>query len=132
MKKIFSVVTSLTLLATLAAPTFADVVDQPVSLCPSGAICEGATTDPAKIIGNVLNFIFVLAAVLAVAFLIWGGIKWITANGDKTKVQSARDTIIGAIIGLVVAFAAYFIVNVVLTLLFGQGLGALSVPTIFQ
>ncbi|MBI5045250.1 MAG: hypothetical protein HZC02_04950 [Candidatus Levybacteria bacterium] len=129
-KVVLSTLASFSTLILRSLPALA--ASKPVELCPPGAVCTGTTTDPGVIIGNILNFLFILAAILSVAFLIWGGIKWITANGDKTKVQSARDTIIGAIIGLVVAFAAYFIINIVLTLLFGHGLGEMTVPTIFQ
>lgn len=108
----------------VAAQTFAETAASGnIVLCPNKSKgCSGLSSDPAVIISNVLNFLFILAAVVAVIFLIWGGVKWITAGGDKTKVQAARETIIGAIIGLVVAFAAFFIVNFVLKLLFGTDL----------
>ena len=120
-----------TILALLTSATHALAQGNPVELCPPGAACN-ATTDPGTIIGNVLNFLFIIGAVLAVVFLIWGGIKWITAGGDKTKVQSARDTIIGAIIGLVVAFAAFFIINFVLKILFGASIEELQFDAIFK
>ncbi|MBI5045251.1 MAG: hypothetical protein HZC02_04955 [Candidatus Levybacteria bacterium] len=120
----------------VATQAFAENVGTSIRLCPSanGAGCATLQSDPGVIVGNVLNFLFIVAAVVSVVFLIWGGIKWITAGGDKTKVQTARETIIGAIIGLVIAFAAFFIVNFVLKLLFGQNtdLNNFNLPAIFK
>jgi hypothetical protein len=65
----------------------------------------------------------VLWVQLALFFLIWGGIRWITSGGDKGKVEEARKHIVAAIIGLVVAFLAYFIIQIILTIF---GLGSIS------
>ena len=116
----------------MATQTFAEGVGTGFNLCPGRQVNCSFQSDPGLIVNNVLNFIFVAAAVVAVVFLIWGGIKWITAGGDKTKVQSARDTIIGAIIGLVVAFAAFFIINFVLKILFGASIEELQFDAIFK
>lgn len=109
----------------LASQTFA------VGLCPVGSFCATAAPSPDTIVPKIITLIFVIAAFLAVIFLVLGGIKWIMAGGDKTKVQAARESIIGAIIGLVVAFAAFFIINFVLKLLFGTDLFSanFSIPT---
>ncbi len=100
------------------------------ALCPSGSFCDKAAPDPNTLAVRIIDGIFVLAAILAVIFLVWGGIKYITAGGDKTKVTAARETIIGAIVGLIVAFAAFFIINFVLKLLFGTDLfnSSLALP----
>lgn len=134
MKKFFysTVFSASLLLSSLVQVGAADF--KSVSLCPAGAACEGTATTASTIIPNVINLLFVLAAVLSVIFLILGGIKWITAGGDKTKVQAARETIVGAIIGIVIAFGALFFINFVLVLLFGPGqsINTITIPTIFK
>lgn len=65
-----------------------------------------------------LVFIFILALI----FIIISGIKWITAGGDKTKVQSARGTLTYAIIGLILALLSFFIVNFVGQLITGSSI----------
>ena len=47
--------------------------------------------------------------------IIIGGIKYVTSNGDSSGVTSAKNTILYAVVGLVVAVMAYTIVNFVLT-----------------
>ncbi len=91
-------------------------------------LCTSAE-DASGLIGRVITAIFIIAAVIALFFLIWGGIKWILSAGDKAKVEAARGTIIAAIVGLIITFLAYFIMNFVLGL-FGLGLSDLQLPTI--
>jgi len=65
-----------------------------------------------------ITILLISAVIIALFFLIWGGIAWITSSGDKAKVDAARNRIVYSVIGLVVAFSAFFIVNIV-----GQFLG---------
>ena len=65
-------------------------------------------------ISAVITMLFIIAIIIALIYLIWGGIKWIMSGGDKSALQAAREHVIAAIVGLVVIFLAYFIVNFVL------------------
>ena len=51
--------------------------------------------------------------------LIWGGIRYTTSGGNANSVTAAKNTILYAVIGLIVAILAYAIVNWVID--FGQG-----------
>ncbi|QWQ32311.1 hypothetical protein KOY48_00145 [Candidatus Minimicrobia naudis] len=46
--------------------------------------------------------------------LIWGGIRYTTSAGDSNKVTAPKNTVLYAIVGLVVAILAYAIVNMVI------------------
>jgi TRAP-type C4-dicarboxylate transport system permease small subunit len=50
-----------------------------------------------------------LGGVAFIIFLIWGGIEWLTAGGDKGRVETAQKMISNALIGLVVLVASYAI-----------------------
>lgn len=98
-------------------------------------------TDPSGIgllsIANVfqfiVNFLFAIGFILALVFLIWGGIKWIFTRGDKTKVEEARNHIQAAIVGLIFVIAAFVIINIVVQLLTGQPIkDFLQLPTLKQ
>ena len=65
------------------------------------------------IVTNIINVILFIIGILAVAFIIYGGVKYSMSAGDSAKVKSAKDTIMYAIIGLIVAILAYAIVNYV-------------------
>ena len=68
---------------------------------------------PALLLG-VINTALFLAAVLALGFLVWGGFKYIQSRGDEREIESAKGTIVSAIIGLVVIGIAAAIVNFVI------------------
>lgn len=60
-----------------------------------------------------MNLILVLAGLIAFIWLLWGGLQWILAGGDKEGTEKARKRITAALIGLVVVFSAYAIIQLV-------------------
>lgn len=115
----------------IAAPAFAQLGGQSVSPCPSGlgTLCNLNADQFGSIISTAVNVIIVVAIIIAVFFLVWGGVKWITSGGDKGKVETARNTIIAGIIGLVFVFLAYFLISLVANI-FGINIGNLSLPQV--
>ena len=90
-----------------------------IKLCPPApfaALCDFNSGSFGKIIGNAIVIFLVVAVIIAVFFLIYGGIKWIISGGDKAGVEGARNHIVAAIVGLVVALLSFFILSVVLKL----------------
>lgn len=81
------------------------------------------------IISTFIIIVLVVAALLFFFMLILGGVKYITSGGDKAKAESARGMITAALIGLVIVFAAWAIVQLVNTI-FSVDIFNLSVPTI--
>ena len=64
-----------------------------------------------QIIVNIL--LFILGAI-AVVMIVIGGIRYATSGGDSSQITSAKNTILYAVVGLVVAILAYAIVNFIL------------------
>jgi hypothetical protein len=62
----------------------------------------------------ILNLVWGIGATLSVLFIVIGGIKYVLSNGDPGQVSSAKNTILYAIIGLVVTMSGFAIVNFVL------------------
>ena len=56
-----------------------------------------------------------LLAIISIIVIIIGGFRYVTSQGDQTQMQSAKNTILYAVIGLIVAIAAYAIVSFVVT-----------------
>lgn len=65
-------------------------------------------------IKTITNTMLFAIGVVAVIMLIIGGFRYIFSGGNQTSVSSAKDTILYAVIGIVVAILAYAIVNFVL------------------
>jgi len=71
------------------------------------------------LVTSIINIVLVVAGILAVVYLIWGGISYVTAGGDAEKASKGRVAITNAIIGILIIIAALAIYNYVITL--GQG-----------
>jgi hypothetical protein len=67
-----------------------------------------------NLVTTIINIFSLVVGILAVIMIIWGGFRFITSGGDSTKVTSARNTIIYAIIGLVIVALAQTIAKFVL------------------
>ena len=70
-------------------------------------------TNIGTLISGAIQGALLVAAILVFAFLIWGGIQWITSGGDKGKTQEARDRITAALVGLAVVAAAWAIMLII-------------------
>jgi Type IV secretion system pilin len=94
----------------------------------TGADCARGNGQPTQLVGDggVFNritsvLLFVVGAV-AVVMLIFGGIRYIVSGGDQANVTAAKNTILYAIIGIIVALLAYAAVKFVTSsLLIGVG-----------
>ncbi|HET8690165.1 MAG TPA: hypothetical protein VFL81_01905 [Candidatus Saccharimonadales bacterium] len=71
------------------------------------------TADQSTLTG-IINALLGLLGIVAIIFIIVGAISYITSNGDAGATSKAKNTILFAIIGLVIAALAYGIVNFVL------------------
>jgi ABC-type Fe3+ transport system permease subunit len=76
----------------------------------TGQQSAAAGADVGTIIKNVVNALLYVIGALSVIMLIWGGIRYTTSAGNQNSVTAAKNTILYAIIGLVVAVFAYAIV----------------------
>ena len=121
---IVSAFIALSALALPAAPVYAGDDDDNTAVCAtndatktgirSGIKCA-KSTDQRGNLGNVIEtvtnvLLFIIGAV-SVIMIIVGGIKYVLSNGDASQVTSAKNTILYAVIGLVVALLAYAIVK---------------------
>lgn len=85
----------------------------------NGASCTNTNTDQGatninNIIKTIINIFSLIVGIVAVIMIIVGGFRYITSGGDSGNVSSAKNTIIYAIIGLVIVALAQFIVQFVL------------------
>lgn len=69
------------------------------------------------IVTDLLNWALSLAGIVAFIFLIVGGFKYLTAQGDQKAIAGAQQTIFGAVIGLLIVFVSYWVVKILETLL---------------
>lgn len=70
--------------------------------------------DANAMVVSILNTAYAFAGLIAVGFIIYGGITYTTSTGDPTKVKKASSMLLYSIIGLVVVLLAAAITNFVL------------------
>lgn len=86
------------------------------SNCTSGGITDAQASQKINdLLRSVINLFSLVVGVVAVIMIIIGGLKYITSGGDGSNVSSAKNTIIYAIVGLVIVALSQFIVRFVLT-----------------
>jgi hypothetical protein len=103
----------------LQAPSMA------VASTPQEEVCKGvgagsgtgnctSSISLTTVVRNVIKIFSVIIGIVAVIMVMVGGFKYITAGGDSSNITSAKHTILYALIGLVVAALAQFLVWFVL------------------
>ena len=80
--------------------------------CLFGSEKEGCT-EGSGIFQIIVNVILFIVGAVAVIMIVIGGVRYTVSNGDSNAVTGAKNTIMYAIVGLVVAIIAYALVNFV-------------------
>lgn len=111
-------------LVLLVAPVLAPVVAQAAAPTPAQTACSAIGTSDCKdtsggpsinkIISAVISLLSLLIGIIAVIMIIVGGLKYVTSNGSSEAISSAKNTIIYAVIGLIIAALAQALVQFVL------------------
>lgn len=134
MKKLLAGAFSLVLLTVISifgqanlSPAAVHAVDPNEAICsnlvdPSNppAICTaGGATDPVTgkkgLFPTLIELVIFLTAAISVVMIIIGGFRYIISGGDSNGIQGAKNTIIYALVGLVIAVFSQTIVSVVLS-----------------
>lgn len=63
---------------------------------------------------TIVNTLLFIIGAISVIMIIFGGFKYVTSGGDSNGVTSAKNTILYAVIGLIVAVLAFAIIDFVL------------------
>lgn len=92
-----------------------------------GANAARADGMPTELIGDngvfsrITNTVLLIVGLISVIMLVYGGLRYILSGGDSKKVTDAKNTVLYAIIGLIISLLAYAIVNFVLNSVIGVG-----------
>ena len=90
-----------------------------------GADAARAEGMPTELIGNngvfsrITNTILLIVGLISGIMLVYGGLRYILSGGDSKKVTDAKNTVLYAIIGLIISLLAFAIVNFVLNSVIG-------------
>lgn len=84
------------------------------------ALRGNLSTSGVAIVQLILNGLSLLIVISAVIFILYAGIRYITSEGDPETLAEARKQLTYAIIGLVVASLAFFLIRVVIVVIGGS------------
>ena len=113
-KNVLQIITGISTVATLCAGKAMALTVQ------EGAEAARADSMPTELIGpegvftRITNVVLYIVGAISVIMLVWGGVRYIISGGDSKKITDAKNTILSAIIGLIIAVLAFAIVNFVL------------------
>jgi Type IV secretion system pilin len=79
-----------------------------------GGGCGGSDSQLSSVIKTAIEILSAVGAIAAIITIIVGGIRYITSGGDAANVSSAKNTILYALVGLIVVAFAQIIVRFVL------------------
>ncbi len=79
----------------------------------SSAVCKAQGDNAASMVKIVINTLLVVLGMIAVIMIVVGGIRYTVSHGNSSSTKEAKETIIYALVGLVVAIMSYTIVNFV-------------------
>lgn len=123
--KLASITLTLSVLGGLlfAAPVWAQDATTTEPACTSPADCmtkgvnstggTGGQADLGTVIETITNVLMFIIGAVAVIMIVIGGFMYVTSQGDSSKTTSAKNTILYAVIGLIVALLAYAVVRFV-------------------
>ena len=74
---------------------------------------EAATGTFSDVLSSVFGLLFIVGILVFVVYFIIGAYQWITSSGDQKGVEKARNSIIQAIIGLVVLFSLFALLRLI-------------------
>lgn len=128
MKKIFKHLISLAIVALLVMPFFTLQVSaqanfgiENVNAGLGGALADG---DPREMVGRIINVALGFLGVIAVAIILMGGFKWMTAGGNEDKVAEAKKLLGAGVIGLAIVLAAWAVATFVINSIYNATTGA--------
>jgi len=125
MKKFFAVFLMASVLAVLALPVAADHGVDPTKhpeQIPAGKELPSGPTSGTQLLDLVdvaTNWIFAIFTVLTIIFVLLAAFQFVTAGGDAEKVGEARQKLIWAAVGIIVALASKGLVPVVRSIVGG-------------
>jgi len=110
---------------SLAVATLASLVFAPTSFAFSLSIVDGANSarganqavdlfGSAGIFTTITNVMLFVVGAISVIMIVIGGLRYVVSGGNSTNITTAKNTILYAIVGLIIAIMAYAIINFVI------------------
>lgn len=87
-------------------------ISPPPQLVPFTSPDPSGAAGISKFLTNLVALIYSLATIVLIFMILWGAFDWMTSGGEKEKLESARNKIISAIIGIMLFAVAFAVIQV--------------------
>ncbi len=74
----------------------------------------GTETDLVTIVENIIKWVVGFIVLISIFMFAYGGLTYLTAGGDETKVETAKKALVSALFGLLIASLSYAIVQLII------------------
>lgn len=89
----------------------AQVLEIPGSDPVKGPLSESRFPDLASVVNNAVPILFAFSGMALFVYLVWGGFDFLTSMGDPKKAEQGKNKITHAVVGFIIIFAAFWIVQ---------------------
>lgn len=112
--------------AAIAAPVYAQ---EQINLTAEGNFERLGDLTVAGIVSGAISLVMLVVALVFFFMLVLGGLKWVMSEGDQKNVETARNQITNALIGLAIVFASWAIVKLIETVFGISIISGLTIPS---
>lgn len=91
-----------------------------VALATGGGVPTLQAVDVIEVLNNIVNWLFAILLVVAVIYLIIAGYYFVTSQGEPDKMSKARNMVLYALIGVLVAFVSKGLIELVRRVVMGS------------
>lgn len=111
-KKIHILIPALFLLYLLY-PTQTHAIGPDWTNCVEGAKQVATLNCIPIIFNNIVNWALILSGTTALFLIVYSGLRYVRSGGDQEKIKGARETLMYAVIGLIIIFTSFAIINLI-------------------
>lgn len=113
MQKVKTIYNSLLVIAFLAIPGFVMAQDYGMAATAGKADLKTNGGDVATLLGTLVGKLLAFVGVIFFILMVYAGITWMMARGNEKEVLKAKETMVAAVIGLILVLSAYAITSFV-------------------
>lgn len=125
-KKVVTLTSTVAFFITATLPSHAAIVNPVTGDLGNDATKAASGVTFVDYFTTIWNSFTILGAIAVLIMFLWGALEWITAGGDSSKIEKARNRITQSMLGLLVLVSAFVIIGFVSQLFFGEEFSILN------
>lgn len=128
--KVKNILTSTTIAGltflSVAFPAFAQITNPVIGDLGNDAEAASSGETVTSYFVTIWNTLISIGALAVIIMFLWGALEWITAGGDSSKIEKARNRIMQSLIGLIILVSSFVILGFISQAFFGEDFSILN------